>query len=230
MKWHIVSERVLSYESGSCFWSRLKGMRTLLTVICLFAVYLTTLHWYADHVGDRKCSERFFIKFIVLAILLVCGLVYWMHWNKGGYVAKLIDSTDSVIVYRLKTINFKYSWTHPHRVFYVKRVCMRSWYSDVGCYVTVTKLLNSIFNVLLIFIRRWVIHTGLIIHLELLSALELTCFLNSHEALIEQLLGLSCCCQWQRKTKKLAILSVNSILNISSCILAHIWWVIEVIR
>jgi len=44
MKWHIVSERVLNYESNAFFWSRLKDMRTLLTVIYLFAVYLTTLH------------------------------------------------------------------------------------------------------------------------------------------------------------------------------------------
>jgi len=44
MKWHIVSERVLSYESGACFWSRLKGMRILLTVVYLSAFYLTTPH------------------------------------------------------------------------------------------------------------------------------------------------------------------------------------------
>lgn len=156
----------LAIESGACFWPRLKGMRTLFTVIYLFAVYLTTLHWFADHIEDRKCSERFFIKFVVLVVLLVVKkekLVFRFTRcieNKGGYVAELSYCTDSLIVYRLKTIHFKYSWTHPHRVLYVKLVCMRSWNSDFGCYVTVAKLLNSIFNIPLIFIRRWEIHLG----------------------------------------------------------------------
>jgi hypothetical protein len=74
--------------------------------------------------------------------------------NRAGHVAKLSYGADSVIVYPLKTIHFKYSWTHPQTVFYVRLVCMRSSNSDVGRYVTVTELLNSIFNVLPIFIRR----------------------------------------------------------------------------
>jgi len=39
--------------------------------------------------------------------------------NKAGHVTRLSYCGNSVILYRLKTINFKYFWTHTHRVFYV---------------------------------------------------------------------------------------------------------------
>lgn len=146
--------------------------------------------------------------------------------NKGGYVAKLRESycADSVMGYRLKTISFKYSCAHPHRVLYVKLVCMRSWNNDVGRYVTVTELLNSIFNILPIFLLRWEIKTY-----WLNNSVESTFCLRAspfpefprsfNRTAAESLMLLPL---WQRKTK-LVILWVNNVVNISSFIFVLVY-------
>jgi len=129
-------------------------------------------------------------------------------------------------------IHFKYSWTHPNRVFYVKLILMRSWNSDVSRYVTVTKLLNSLFNILLIFLRRWEIQTYWVNN-SVESTFRLTAKLLPEfpRSFIRTAAGsFMLLPQWQRKTKKLSILWVNNIVNISSCISAHMWWVIGVIN